>query len=640
MNGEGDGDLRAISTTLEQMPDGYLFVDRDGQYAIRYVNTQGGRLLGRHRTALLGQSIWDVPPFAQGACGDLHAACETAIASGEPVEREVWCEEAGIWMEVRAFPTSARNGLAIFFRDISERKEAERRLKESEARLRVAVGAAPLTLFAQDAADLRYTWIENPKHSLPDSVVGRTDYDLFPKAEAESLAAVKRDVLRTGVGTHLETALTIAGTVCHYELSMEPLRDSNGAVVGIVGAANDITERRRVEEALRQSEERFRALTERGSDLTLVLDSRGIIRYASPNTAAILGHSPTEVLGQAILPVIHRDDRRAAAAELRRLRRGRRRAADSQARPNPILCRVRYAPHDPAADADSVGGGGWRYFECIARSELANPVVAGIVVNARDVTERMLLEQQIIQTGKLAALGELVAGVAHEINNPLAVIGGHAQLLQMHPDPDVRADATAMRGMVDRATRIVRALKSISRPSSVSVRERTRADLNGLVRRALDLVGASLRRAEIDLDLRLSDDLPPVLVDAGEIEQVIVHLVNNAEHALRGGGIGGGSAAAVRPRLSLRTSVRSGSAKMDPLAAVTLTVEDNGPGIAPDVMGRIWEPFFTTKEQGEGIGLGLYICYGIVTAHGGTIRAENGSDDGAVFTVELPAAAE
>jgi PAS domain S-box-containing protein len=252
------------------------------------------------------------------------------------------------------------------------------------------------------------------------------------------------------------------------------------------------------------------------------------------------------------------------------------------------------------------------------------------VGTCQDITERKRLEQQMIHTKKMAALGELTAGIAHEINNPLTAISGYAQFLQKHADSGVRADATIIDDMVTRAVRIVRALRSYARTND---NKKVAINLNEVVTSALDIISVKLRHSNVALEMNLGTNLPLIPMNRGEMEQVVVNLLSNAEHALR--------TKPVDERLLHITThittdrrkeqVSSGQIRdvflRDVRDVCVLTIQDSGSGIPKEIQDRIFDPFFTTKEVNEGTGLGLYISHEIITAHGFAIEVESHTEE-------------
>jgi two-component system NtrC family sensor kinase len=245
-----------------------------------------------------------------------------------------------------------------------------------------------------------------------------------------------------------------------------------------------------------------------------------------------------------------------------------------------------------------------------------------VVVLVEDVTDQQAMEAQLIQSEKLAAVGQLVSGVAHELNNPLTSIAGLSEFLleQKELGQRDRGHLKVIHEQADRAGRIVRNLLTFARKGPT---ERSRVDLNDLLQRSLLLVSYDMRLKEIEVDKALASVLPDLLGDRHALQQVVLNLVTNAAQAVADN-------PADRPR---RVGVRTW---FDGL--VHLRVTDSGPGIPESARAQLFTPFFTTKEPGQGTGLGLSISYSIVEAHGGHIAIEESPDGGAAFRVDLPPA--
>jgi PAS domain S-box-containing protein len=263
-------------------------------------------------------------------------------------------------------------------------------------------------------------------------------------------------------------------------------------------------------------------------------------------------------------------------------------------------------------------------------SQEGDPV--GAVVVARDITaqaqleaERLELRDRLTQSEKLAALGQFVAGIAHELNNPLQGVLGHVELLRARgalPAP-IRRDLRLVYREADRAAKIVRNLLVFAGSRKIV---RRRLSVNRIVNRVAALRSTALRANEIALVRELADGLPHLSGDSLLLQQALLNLVVNAEQAL--------STVAGPRRLEVRTWVD------DTRQVVGIQVSDNGPGVPASILPRIFEPFFTTKEVGQGTGLGLAIAYGIVQEHGGRLLAANRRSGGASFLIELPLAEE
>jgi two-component system NtrC family sensor kinase len=271
-----------------------------------------------------------------------------------------------------------------------------------------------------------------------------------------------------------------------------------------------------------------------------------------------------------------------------------------------------------------------RHLDLVRRDGALTPVEAdGAPINfdgkaayqffLREVTERARLEQQLRQAEKLSALGQMISGVAHELNNPLAVIKGYLELILRRDSlgQSTRADLEKVALESNRAAKLVGNFLSFAREQPV---HRQTVDLNEVVRRAAELRKPDLPKTGVEVKLDLEPQLPPTQADPDQIQQVLVNLVSNAMHAL---------AETPRPgRLQITTRRKEN--------LIRVVVEDNGPGVPPDVLPYIFEPFFTTKEIGRGTGLGLSIAHSIMTDHHGRIACQPSVLGGAGFILELP----
>jgi two-component system, NtrC family, sensor kinase len=255
----------------------------------------------------------------------------------------------------------------------------------------------------------------------------------------------------------------------------------------------------------------------------------------------------------------------------------------------------------------------------------AGGVRHGVVVLLKDMSEAKEQQERLLQASRLADIGQLAAGVAHEINTPLASIALRAEsLLRSASDPRLQ-EIDSFKNFprylktideeIFRCKKIISALLDFSRVRKPEVRE---TDLNSLAERAADLVGHQMKLKQISLTLALDPELPRIQADDGQLRQAIIALLMNALDATSGGG-------------NVEVTTRQEGPEM-----VSLTVADDGPGIPPEHLGKIFSPFFSTKPVGQGTGLGLAICHGIITSHGGEIRVESEVGRGSRFALVLP----
>ena len=256
-----------------------------------------------------------------------------------------------------------------------------------------------------------------------------------------------------------------------------------------------------------------------------------------------------------------------------------------------------------------------------------------LLTTASDVTTRLMAEQQLIQASKMATLGEMATGVAHELNQPLSVIKTASSffLKKIRRKEPVTEDvletlAAEMDSHVDRASKIITHMREFGRQSEV---KRTEVQVNEALLKALEIFSQQLKLRQIEVVRDLAEGLPPIMADSNRLEQVFINLLTNARDAIEERWQQAEKKAGAK-RIFLKTNSQNGT--------VVVQVQDNGKGIPLAARDRIFDPFFTTKEAGKGTGLGLSISYGIVRDYDGTIKVESREGEGAIFTIEFPAA--
>ncbi|HTT32311.1 MAG TPA: PAS domain S-box protein [Methylomirabilota bacterium] len=385
--------------------------------------------------------------------------------------------------------------------------------------------------------------------------------------------------------------------------SAAAVRDGTGQVVRYQGAVMDITERREMEHRLHQQQEFARRLVDNFPDLILVLDTASHYNFVSPRCFEVLGYTLEEARDMEFGGRTHPEDLPAALSVYQGVLSGKQSFAS-------LELRVRHKKGD------------WRrvLFNFSPLSDERGNI-EGVVLSGRDVTDIKRLQEQLIQAEKLAAMGQMLAGVAHELNNPLTAVLGVTELLRerVAGDESTKRQLELTHRQARRAARIVQNLLEFSRPASP---QKKALDVNNLIDRTLQLHEHSLRRNAIEVDFHSQAGLPGVIGDANQLIQVFLNLVTNAEQAIREVRDSG--------RLQIRLNTTGNR--------VSIAFQDDGVGIRPDALPRIFDPFYTTKRPGGGTGLGLSICMSIIREHGGTIEAESLPAGGSTFTVYLPLA--
>ena len=491
-------------------------------------------------------------------------------------------------------------GIVASLRDITDERRARDAVSQSESRYRNLFETATDAIYTLDAKGT-FTSANDATCRISgydrETLLGRnTQLVMAP----EDVDAVKREFRQAleGESRRYECHIVARGGDRRLlSVTNTPIRHGN-RVIGVLGIARDVTEERGRALALERSEARYTRLFESASDAIFTVDDQA--RFTSVNYAleASVGRPRAELLGKSFTEVIDARDRDAMMELFRATLTGQRQRGN-----------FRYQ----GANGDSRAGG------AITAPIQEQGRVVGVLGVVRDVTDEQRLTEQLLQQEKLAAIGQLVSGVAHELNNPLAGVMAFSQLLLATPetDPDVKSALETIHMESKRAARIVTNLLTFARQHPP---ERRDADLNQLLLDTLELRRYALRVQQIEIELDLDESLPPTWADGFQLQQVFLNVIANAEHALDGW--------AGEKRIRLRTERRGGM--------LVTTIADTGPGIPHEIADRIFNPFYTTKPVGQGTGLGLSISHGIVREHGGRIELRPQEGGGAAFVIELP----
>jgi PAS domain S-box-containing protein len=388
------------------------------------------------------------------------------------------------------------------------------------------------------------------------------------------------------------------GTAAVFLDSSRAVWDTSGNIIRYQGTLVDITDRRKMERQLAQQEEFRGRLLDSFPDLILVVNLEEKYTFVSSRAHDLLGYEPRDMTGKKISEV--QDHSPELVALYQSVVSGQQAfgAAEYGVRHRDGNWRTMRASGSPLVDAEGK--------------------ISGVIVSVRDITIERKLEQQVVQSERLAAMGAMIGGVAHELNNPLTSILGVSELLQdTETNETTRKQLAMLQQQARRAAEIVQNLTYFSRPPAPG---KSKINLVEVVERTLNLHAYSLRKNNITVDFLKEAGVPYALGDPHQLMQVFLNLILNAEHAIRD----------ARDKGTLR--IRLGKADN----TVWVSFHDDGPGIAKENMSSIFDPFYTTKRPGRGTGLGLSICKSVMKEHNGSIEAANSPEGGAVFTVTLP----
>jgi PAS domain S-box-containing protein len=608
-------------TVLDEMEEGYYETDLDGNYT--FFNDAICKKLGYSREELMGMSfqVHTEPEDAK----KIFEAYYEVFRTNKPLKwfspAQIRKDGARIFAEDSISCRRNERGEIIGFRgvsrDITQHLQMIGALSQSEEKYRSILETIEESYYEVDLAGNFTFFNETLRRGFgysKEELMGMNYKVYTPPEIVKKVFGAYNQVYRTGepLGWFPMEQIRKDGTRLVLENSILPMRNEKGEITGFRGVGRDVTERKQMEEALRQSEEKYRTVLENMKEAYYEMDLTGNYTFFNDALCRHLGYSKEELLGMSYNVYVPPEKSKEAFEIYNRI----------------------YRTGEPAEmfDVVQIRKDGKRIFVESSASPIRNEkdeiigfrgVIRDVSERKRAEEERKQLEQKAQFASRLASVGELASGVAHEINNPLTGVIGYAHLLLARKDisRDVRRDLEIINEGAQRVAGIVKKLLAFARQTKP---EQRYVNINELIGNTLDLRAYELAASNIKLSLQLTRDLPMTIADPGQLQQVFLNLIINAETAMK--------LTHDKGRLSIKTE------KINSILRITF--KDTGPGIAKENLETIFDPFFTTREVGQGTGLGLSVCHGIVTEHNGKIWAESEPGKGATFIVELPLTTE
>ncbi len=567
-----------------------------------------------------------VPPFKEqasfftaGSWVRINAAAAEMLATGTPSEvglQGIRADGQVRWMVVRGEPVRDSNGRITAIRgtvqDMTERKRVEDSLRNTDSALSALLNATTEFVLLLDPSGKVLVANETVAARLNTTVEAMTGTCIFDLLPAELASSRRRCVQQV-----IDERMPVRFCDLHGDMAIEscvyPIPDENGEITRVAMYGRDVTEARRAEQTLRESERRFRDLLENVGIAAVIVDRHWKIVFCNDHLLHLTGWSREELIGNSWLerciPPREREN-------LKALFRGAATGRFPLHYGNRILTK----------------GGTERWIEW-DNSPLKTPdgKLAGTASLGRDLTEQRTLEEQLRQSQKLEAVGRLAGGVAHDFNNLLTVISGYTELLlaaRRRGDPS-RVQLEAIQTASERAIELVRQLLAFSRKQLLQPKV---LDVSAILKDSLKML-RRLIGEDIEMTCRTDPGLSPIEADPGQIHQIIMNLALNARDSMPNGGrltIEAANSVLDEAYAGCHPDVRPG-------AYVRLAFTDTGHGMDETTREHIFEPFFTTKEVGKGTGLGLSTVYGSVKQSGGHTTVSSEVGRGTTFEVYLPA---
>jgi PAS domain S-box-containing protein len=608
-------------TIMDEMHDDYFEQDLSGNYT--FVNDAMCQQLGYTREELTGMNYRTI--VDSNDVESLYQVFNNTYYTGQPnraINFKFIRKDGSTGVgEVSAFPLRNEKGEIIGFRgvshDVTERKQMEEALRRSEERYRTILDDIKEGYFEMDLAG-NFTFFNDALCRLigysREELMGMNYRVYVPPEKRKEAFEIYNRIYRTGEPASMIDVVQIRkdGKRIFVESSAYPIKNEKGEIIGFRGVSHDVTERKQMEEALRRSEERYRTVLEDVEEAYYEEDLAGNFTLFNDALCRQLGYSREELMGMNYKSYTPPEDVDRVFKAFNHI----------------------YRTGEPLRlfPMERIKKDGTRIYTETSGSRLLDEkgeiigfrgVIHDTTVQKKAEEEKRQLEQKAQLASRLASVGELASGVAHEINNPLTGVIGYAHLLLARKDisRDVRRDLEIINEGAQRVAGIVKKLLAFARQTKP---EQRYVNINELIGNTLDLRAYELAASNIKVTLQLSRDMPMTIADPGQLQQVFLNLIINAETEMK--------LAHDRGKLTIKTERINNTLR--------ITFKDNGPGIARENLQTIFDPFFTTREVGQGTGLGLSVCHGIVTEHNGRIWVESELGKGAAFIIELPLATE
>jgi PAS domain S-box-containing protein len=615
---ESEEKYKGIFNTV---PTSIILIDKDGQMVdinpYHLTHIAKGKF---PKKEFIGKNIITHPTIVNAGLSETYKK----VLEGEPFDKKNVYFPSLLpggdgYFNVKGVPLLKNHaviGALIMHEDITEGKRADDALKESEAQKRAILDASVDRIRLCDT-DMKIIWAnETHKRQLaiaPEDLAGKACYEVFAGRNAPCPECPGIKALTSGITEHsvlVRQERGRGGPEEYLDFYAVPIKDESGRIDHILSIIRDITAEKRAAEALRLSEERYRAVVDHASDAIIVAQDN-MLKFVNPKATEITGYPTDELCSRPFTDFIYPEDRAMVADNYKRRLEGE-----------------EFPTIYPFRIIDREGNIHWLEINAVVIDWEGKPATLNFL---RDITQQRSLEAQLQHAQRMKAIGTLAGGIAHDFNNILSAIMGYTEIALFHESSEGSPARKSLEQVLSAGERAKDLVKQILAFSRQAEEERRPILLEPLVKEALKLVRATLP-STIEIRQFIAPHVGSVMADPTQIHQVLMNLCTNAYHAIRGeGGV-------LEVRLE-PTTLNADEAALRNLRSgnyLALSVSDTGCGMSPEVVERIFDPYFTTKEKAMGTGLGLAVVHGIVKGHGGAISVESKLGKGSTFTVYLP----
>ncbi|MFW6130153.1 MAG: PAS domain S-box protein [Atribacterota bacterium] len=581
-----------------------LTVDTNG--IVTYINNKGRQILGYKKEREITGKNWFNNFVPKGIRNNLKKTFEKSLSYKVnlikyfeyPILSKSGKKRIIGWRN--SFLKDENNNITGFLSsgiDITERKKIQKELREEKKQMDTILSTLNTGLSIVNK-DMKIEWVnKKTREMFPEhEPIGKKCYKFYEKRNTPCESCAARLVFKRGKIKEIDRYNT--SNKRWYHIMSQPINDEKGEVVSVLESITDITDRKETERACWESESKYSSLVNRAVDgVSIVQD--GVIKFTNPGAEKIIGYKTKDLIGMPIKNLLHPDDKK----RVLEMYKGR-----MEGKNLPSRYEAKFIKKNGKVMDVEISGALIEY-----QGRPADMVIV------RDITQRKRTQEELIQANKLASIGRLAAGVAHQINNPLSALYAEVQWLieRSKKDSELTNSLEFIEDVTERISKIISNLLTFSR--DVSDGKLDFYNVNSIIKSCIKLLERRFSKSNIKVEKSLQEDLPNIKINKGGLEQVFLNILHNSVDAMTEGG-----------KIEIITRKET---KRD---FIEIVIKDTGKGIPEKNLSEIFDPFFSTKPSNIGTGLGLSVVHGIIKRFGGNVGARSTVNKGTEISISLP----